>query len=161
MKKNNNGYSIEDILSILPHRQPFVLIDKVIERTEAQGSSLVGSKLVAIKNVSYNEAFFAGHFPHRPVMPGVLIIESMAQAGALASYVPGAGKKDVAIGRISEARFHRPVVPGDQLKIEAEVIKDRGNMLLLKMKATVDDELVTEVEVLAFVSIISDQVAKV
>lgn len=151
MKKTNPLF-IEDILSVLPHRQPFVLIDRVLDFQAVPGASRAGQTVKAIKNVSYNEPFFAGHFPHRPVMPGVLILESMAQAAAMACHKPTESKKDVAIGRLSEARFRRPVVPGDVLTLNAEVIKDRGSMIVIKVTATVGDEPVTEVEILASVT---------
>lgn len=152
MKKNKAVYSIEKILQILPHRHPFVLIDRVIELTEAVGPGRVGRKVKAIKNVTYNEPFFVGHFPHRAIMPGVLIIESMAQAAALACWYEGSPDVDVAIGRISETRIRRPVVPGDQLLICGEVIKDRGQMVAVQLQSFVDDEPVTEFEILAAVT---------
>lgn len=151
MKKNKIVYGIDKILQILPHRQPFVLVDRVIGLTDAVGPGRVGRKVQAIKNVSYNEPYFAGHFPNRAVMPGVLIIESMAQAAALACWYDGSDEVDVAIARISETRFRRPVVPGDQLYIEGEVIKDRGEMLVVWLQSSVDGELVTEFEILASV----------
>lgn len=152
--KKNKVLLIEDILKILPHRYPFVLIDRAEETVPAKNpeQSSLGRKVRAIKNVSFNEQFFSGHFPHRPVMPGVLIIESMAQAAAIACARPGDTRKDVAIGRISEVRVRRPVIPGDQLVLEAEVLKDKGTLVLTKISASVDGEPVTEVEILAFVT---------
>jgi 3-hydroxyacyl-[acyl-carrier-protein] dehydratase len=143
---------IEDILKILPHRYPFVLIDRVTEYHETLGPSRVGQRVKAIKNVSFNEAFFTGHFPHRPVMPGVLILESLAQAGAVACHRPRESARDVAIGRLSDAKFRRPVVPGDVLQITAEVTRDRGQMIVVEARAEVDGQLVTEVEILAHVT---------
>jgi len=150
--KKTKALFIEDILRVLPHRHPFVLIDRIVDFVAIPGDSRAGQKVHAIKNVTFNEPFFAGHFPHRPVMPGVLIIEAMAQAGAMACYKEGAPKKDVAIGRLSEARFRRPVVPGDVLTIHAGVIKDRGQMIVIQAKSSVDDEPVTELEILASVT---------
>ena len=147
--KKNKILGIPDILNILPHRHPFVLIDRVLDYTEPKNKSRVGRSVTVIKNVSYNEPYFVGHFPHRPVMPGVLIIEAMAQAGAIACWNPGDPKMDVAIARISEVRIRRPVVPGDQLLIKSQVIKDRGQMVVLDITATVGDELVTQAEILA------------
>jgi 3-hydroxyacyl-[acyl-carrier-protein] dehydratase len=144
--------SIEEILKVLPHRQPFVLIDRVLELSIPNGPSRLGRKIKALKNLSYGEPFFAGHFPNRPVMPGVLIIEALAQAGAMACYRPEDPALDVAIGRIGEARIRRPVVPGDQLILSVEVVKDRGSTVLLKGEATVDGEPVTEVEILAYLT---------
>lgn len=154
MKKNKTVYGIEKILQILPHRQPFVLIDRIVELSAAVGPSRVGRKVRAIKNVTYNEPFFAGHFPHRAVMPGVLIIESMAQAAAVACCDDESDSHnvDIAIGRISEMRFRRPVVPGDQLLICGEVIKDRGQMVVIRLQSFVEDESVTEFDLLASVT---------
>jgi len=150
--KKNSTLSIQKILDILPHRQPFLLIDRVLEHDSFGPGSRQGRKVKVLKNVTYNEPFFAGHFPHRAVMPGVLILEAMAQAVAIACYREEDPKMDVAIGRLSETRFRRPVVPGDQLILTGEVLKDRGQMLVLKVQAHVDDELVTEVEILASVT---------
>lgn len=150
--KKTKSLSIEDILKVLPHRHPFVMIDRVLEYTYGENKNRVGQSVKAIKCVTFNEAFFAGHFPHRPVMPGVLIIEAMAQASAIACHQETDSKKDVAIGRLSETRIRRPVVPGDVLFIEAKVKKDRGNIIVIQAKASVDGELVTELEILASVT---------
>ncbi|MCB0349931.1 MAG: 3-hydroxyacyl-ACP dehydratase FabZ [Bdellovibrionales bacterium] len=150
--KNNIALDIQDILGILPHRQPFLLIDRVLELHDPGGNLRLGRKVKVLKNVSYNEPHFAGHFPHRAVMPGVLIVEAMAQAAGIACYRESDPKMDVAIGRVSEFRIRRPVVPGDQLIIHGEVIKDRGQMIVIALKAFVDDELVTEIELLASVT---------
>lgn len=152
MKKNKIVYDIEKILKILPHRQPFVLIDRIIELVDGAGPGRVGRKVRAIKNVTYNEPFFAGHFPHRAIMPGVLIIEAMAQAAAVACWAENSPEVDVVIGRLSEARFRRPVVPGDQLHISGEVVKDRGQMITVWLESFVDDEPVTEFEILASIT---------
>lgn len=119
--------------------------------SEPREGSRLGRKVKARKCVSYNEAYFTGHFPHRPVMPGVLIVEALAQTGAIACYRPNDPAMDVAIGRISETRIRRPVIPGDVLEMQAEVIKDRGGMVVIKAEAHVDGEMVTEVEILAVV----------
>jgi 3-hydroxyacyl-[acyl-carrier-protein] dehydratase len=150
--KKNKTLEISDILAILPHRHPFVLIDRVLELSAPEGKGRVGSKVKVLKNVSFNEPYFAGHFPHRPVMPGVLILEAMAQAGAIACYRESDPKMDVAIGRISEVRIRRPVVPGDQLIIHGEVVKDRGHMIVIDLKAYVGEELVTDIELLAYIT---------
>jgi 3-hydroxyacyl-[acyl-carrier-protein] dehydratase len=143
---------IREILNILPHRYPFLLVDRVLELTPFSDGPRVGRKIKAIKNITFNEPYFPGHFPHRPVMPGVLILEVMAQVGALVSYRPGDPEMDVAIARISEMKIRRPVVPGDQLVILGECTKDRGQMLVLELKAYVGDALVTEIELLASVT---------
>ena len=107
---------IQDILRILPHRYPFLLIDRVIDLTRKQ-------RIVAIKNVTINEPFFSGHFPGLPIMPGVLIVEAIAQAGGalLLTEVPDREQRLMVFTGIEKARFRRPVVPGDQLRIEVEV----------------------------------------
>ncbi len=142
-------YTTTDILKILPHRFPFLLIDRVDELHKPASGSRVGRKIVAIKNVTFNEPFFPGHFPHRPVMPGVLQIEVMAQAAALAVAEPSGPKLDVAIAGINDARFRRPVVPGDTLVLEAEVMKDRSGIVVVKCRGTVDGQLACEAEVIA------------
>jgi 3-hydroxyacyl-[acyl-carrier-protein] dehydratase len=113
---------INDIMHLLPHRYPFLLIDRVLEIIPTK-------RIVAVKNVTINEPFFAGHFPGAPVMPGVLLVETMAQAGAvlLLAEVEGRDSKLVLFTGIERAKFRRPVVPGDQLRIEVEVRAWRGN----------------------------------
>lgn len=143
---------ISDILKVLPHRYPFVLVDRVLKVEPGSSGGRIGRKIQAIKNVSFNEPHFTGHFPGHPIMPGVLILEALAQAGALACFMPEDPLRSVAIARIGEARIRRPVIPGDQLLLEAEVIKERSHMIEIASKATVDGELVTEVEVLASVN---------
>src|SRR5580704_8746802 len=133
---------IVDILHILPHRFPFLLIDRVIEIQRRQ-------KIVAIKNVTINEPFFAGHFPNLPIMPGVLIVEAMAQAGGvlLLTEFEDRDERLVLFTGIERARFRRPVVPGDQLRIEVTVKVWRGTGGRMEGKAYVDDKLVAEANV--------------
>jgi 3-hydroxyacyl-[acyl-carrier-protein] dehydratase len=138
-----------DIARLLPHRFPFLLVDRVEYRQLSQQGSRVGNKILGIKNVTFNEPYFPGHFPHRPVMPGVLQIEAMAQVAALACVDENGPKMDVAIAGINEARFRRPVVPGDRLEITAEVLKDRGRMFVIKCVACVDGQVASEAEILA------------
>jgi 3-hydroxyacyl-[acyl-carrier-protein] dehydratase len=139
-----------DILRILPHRFPFLLVDRLEELTEGpKPPSRAGRKLKATKCVTFNEPFFQGHFPHRPVMPGVLLIEAMAQAAALACYRKDDPDLDVAIVSIKDAKFRRPVVPGDVLIIDGEVLRDGGTMLSVKLTCTVDGDVVAETEILA------------
>lgn len=138
-----------DILKLLPHRFPFLLVDRVDELHVPAGGSRVGRRIKAVKNVTINEPFFPGHFPHRPVMPGVLQIEAMAQCAALAVTEMGGAKLDVAIAGINEARFRRPVVPGDTLILEAEVIKDRSGILIVKCTASVNGQVACEAEIIA------------
>lgn len=136
-----------DILQIqefLPHRYPFLLVDKVIECEP-------GVRLVGVKNVTYNEPFFQGHFPQKPIMPGVLILEALAQAtGLLASEtapdVLGKGMIYYLVG-IDKAKFKRPVVPGDQLMLEAKFIKSKRNIWAFDCCAEVDGEFVASAEI--------------
>lgn len=133
---------IKDILEILPHRYPMLLIDKV-ETVEP------GKKIVAYKNVTFNERFFRGHFPHEPVMPGVLIIEALAQAGAIAvlSLDEFKGKIPYFAG-INKAKFRKKVIPGDTLKLEVEMIKLRGSAGIGKGIAKVNEKVVAEAEIM-------------
>ena len=142
-------YSVQDILKLLPHRFPFLLVDRVDELVSPNAGSRVGRRIRAVKNVTINEPFFPGHFPHRPVMPGVLQIESMAQVAALACVETQGPKMDVAIAGVDGARFRRPVIPGDTLEITAEVLKDRGSMLVVKCEARVSGQVACECELLA------------
>lgn len=133
---------IGDILRTLPHRYPFLLVDKIVELEEAH-------RAIGIKNVTVNEPFFQGHFPGLPIMPGVLILEAMAQVGAvLALKMPENDGKLVYFAGIDGVRFRKPVVPGDQLRIEVEAIKMKGTIGKLKCTAKVDGEIVTEGEIL-------------
>ncbi|MDD5945272.1 MAG: 3-hydroxyacyl-ACP dehydratase FabZ [Clostridia bacterium] len=131
---------IKQIMDIIPHRPPFLLIDRVEEIVE-------GEKIVAIKNVTMNEPFFVGHYPGEPVMPGVLIIEAMAQAGAVAilSMDEFKGKKPF-FGAIDKAKFRKKVVPGDTLRLEVTFTKLRGNAGIGKGIAYVDGKKAAEAE---------------
>ena len=130
---------INDIQKILPHRYPFLMIDAVLEMERLK-------RIVGIKNVTINENYFAGHFPGKPVMPGVLIIESMAQAGGvlLLQEVPDRDSKLLYFVAIDDARFRRPVVPGDQLRVEVDVLSWRGTFCKLAGKASVNGQLAAE-----------------
>ncbi len=134
------GLDSKQIMEILPHRQPFLLIDTVEEL-------IPGQKAVARKCVSYNEPYFAGHFPNEPVMPGVLIIEAMAQAGAAAilSRPENKGKTAYFAG-ISHAKFKRKVVPGDVLTLELEIIKEKGPIGVGRGTAKVDGKIAASAE---------------
>ena len=130
---------IQEIMDLLPHRYPFLLIDRVIEFER-------GKRLVAIKNVTANEPFFQGHFPGHPIMPGVLVIEAMAQAGGILimSEVPDRHSKLVVFTGIERAKFRRPVTPGDQLRIEVDVLAFRSRAGRIAGRAYVDGKLACE-----------------
>src|SRR6059058_5004881 len=133
---------IHDIMRILPHRYPFLLIDRVIDLVRMK-------RIVAIKNVTMNEPFFAGHFPSMPIMPGVLIVEAVAQAGGalLLTEIPDREHKLMVFTGIERARFRRPVVPGDQLRIEVEVKAWRVRAVRMEGKVYVGDKRVAEATV--------------
>ena len=135
-----------EIQALLPHRYPFLLVDRVKEFEPHK-------RIVGIKNVTVNEPFFQGHFPGRPVMPGVLIIEAMAQVGGVLVFKSGGpvGKTVMYLTGIEEAKFRRPVVPGDQLRFEIEVLKKRPPFWKMQGKAYVDNEVVCEAVVTAMV----------
>lgn len=134
--------NVRDIQKIIPHRFPFLMIDKVV-------SLVPNEKLVALKNVSINEHYFVGHFPGEKVMPGVLIIEAMAQAGCIYFYYSKnlQGKELIYYLAKTTCKFHKPVVPGDQLRIEVETIKLMSKTGFLKTTAFVKDEVVAEAEI--------------
>ena len=132
-------FGITEILQLLPHRYPFLLVDRIIE--------LEGDRrVVGLKNVTVNEPFFQGHFPGMPVMPGVLIIECMAQVAGVMIYrdMPDRHKKLIYFTGVERARFRRPVIPGDQLKIEMVLLNRRNNFGKMEGKATVDGKLAAE-----------------
>ncbi len=132
----------DQLQQILPHRYPFLLVDRIEEMEP-------GQRVVGIKNVTVNEPFFQGHFPGKPVMPGVLIIEAMAQVGATAILsLPEFQGKLALFAGIDKARFRRQVVPGDQLRIEVQVLKLRGTVGKSEAKAFVGEHLVAEAELM-------------
>ena len=132
-------FDIQEILEILPHRYPFLLLDRIVEFEPAK-------RLVAIKNVSINEPFFQGHFPGYPIMPGVLVVEAMAQAGAvlMLKELPDRQAKLAVFTGIDNAKFRRQVVPGDQLRIEVEVLSFRTRAGRMAGKAYVDGKVAGE-----------------
>ncbi len=133
---------IGDILKILPHRYPFLLVDRVLELEHMK-------RIVALKNVTINEPFFQGHFPEKPIMPGVLIVEAMAQAGGLLllTEVPNRDEMLMVFTGIEKARFRRPVLPGDQVRFEVEVRAWRVTAARLEGKAYVDGKVAAEATV--------------
>lgn len=145
MSEVESGLDIYQILEHLPHRYPFLLVDRVLECTP-------GESLVAIKNVTYNEPFFTGHFPHRPVMPGVLLLEAMAQATGLLAFrtvgrVPDGGSLYYFVG-IDNARFKQPVEPGDQVRIEVQLVKSLRGVWKFTGKCLVDSKLVCSADLM-------------
>ncbi len=132
---------IQKIMELLPHRYPFLLVDKVVEFEP-------GKRIVAIKNVTINEPFFQGHFPSMPIMPGVLIIEAMAQTGGILSLLGTDKKIDkdsvIYFMGIDKAKFRKPVVPGDQLKMEVSILRPGSKITQYEAKAYVEDKLVAE-----------------
>ena len=135
-------FNINDILRILPHRYPFLLVDRVLELEPDR-------RIVALKNVTVNEPFFQGHFPGAPVMPGVLVLEAMAQAGGIMLYnhMDQPETKLMYLTGIENAKFRRPVIPGDQLRIEIELLSKRSHFGKMSGRATVDGRLVAEATV--------------
>ncbi len=138
---------LEEIQRILPHRYPFLLVDRIIALEP-------GKRIVGLKNVSINEPFFQGHFPGRPIMPGVLIVESLAQVGgilALLATPENMGNPSVYLMGLDKVRFRQPVVPGDQLRLEVETLRSGKKFWKMHGKAFVDDTLVMEGEMMAAV----------
>jgi len=137
--------NIQEIQKILPHRFPFLLVDRVIDlepKVRATG----------LKNVTINESFFQGHFPDYPIMPGVLIVEAMAQLAGILAFYSGANGNSVYFMSIEKAKFRKPVVPGDQLRFETSILQNRNNVWKFTGKAFVDDNLVAEADFTAMVA---------
>jgi 3-hydroxyacyl-[acyl-carrier-protein] dehydratase len=136
---------VREIMAIMPHRYPFLLVDRIESLKE-------GEEIVGIKNVTINEPFFAGHFPGNPIMPGVLIIEAMAQVGGILAFHSSpkewAGSLVYFMG-IDKVRFRKPVVPGDQLRLKLTTIRQKQRVFKMRGEAYVDDTLVAEAELMA------------
>lgn len=144
--KNRELLDIEKILKVLPHRYPFLLVDRVLELKK-------GESIVAIKNVTYDEPFFQGHFPSLKVMPGVLVIEAMAQAGGILLYhsLPYPDRKIVLLSKVDKTKFRKPIVPGDQVRLEVVLLKLKRKFAQISGKAFVGEELAAEGEMFASV----------
>jgi len=136
---------MKEIQKLLPHRYPFLLVDRIIHLEP-------GTKAIGIKNVTINEEFFQGHFPGQPIMPGVLIIEALAQVAGLLAFRSGATGKSVYFMSIEKAKFRRPVVPGDQLRLEINILQQRGNVWRFSGSAIVEEKLAAEAEFTAMVT---------
>jgi len=136
---NQTQFNIKDIINILPHRYPFILIDRV-EIIDP------GKSLIALKNLTINEPFFQGHFPMQPVMPGVLSLEIMAQAGSflMLSHIEDPLSKNMFFSMVEAAKFKKPIVPGDQLKIHMDLVKKKLNVCKFHGRCMVDNILVAE-----------------
>jgi 3-hydroxyacyl-[acyl-carrier-protein] dehydratase len=145
MASDISTMDIKEIIRLLPHRYPFLLVDRILEGEKRKS-------MVGLKNVSMNEFFFQGHFPSEPIMPGVLILEGMAQVGGILAFysIPEMiGEKLIYFAGIDKVRFRRPVVPGDQLIYEMVVLKQKGKIWKMEGKAKVDNEVVAEAEFMA------------
>jgi beta-hydroxyacyl-ACP dehydratase FabZ len=143
--KMEKTYDIQAILKFLPHRYPFILVDRILDLVP-------GETITALKNVTINEPFFQGHFPTFPIMPGVLIVEAMAQAAgvlAIESMPAEEQGKPVFFMGLDKVKFRKPVVPGDQLLLKIQILKFRRNIVKAAAKASVEDKVVAEAEIMA------------
>lgn len=140
--------NVIEIMKDLPHRYPFLLVDKIVELTPNE-------QIVGIKNVTFNEPFFQGHFPGQPIMPGVLIVEAMAQTAGVLAFRSGMSGKSVFFMSIEKAKFRKPVVPGDQLRFEVKVVQQRGSVWKFSGVAKVDDKIASEAD---FTAMLTDKV---
>jgi 3-hydroxyacyl-[acyl-carrier-protein] dehydratase len=136
---------VNEIQAVLPHRYPFLLVDRIVEVVPDE-------RIVGIKNVTINEHFFAGHFPGNPIMPGVLIVEALAQAAGVLAFKSGVEGSAVYFMAIEKARFRKPVVPGDQVRLEAQVLQKRGKVWKFSGQAVVDGKVAAEAEFTAMVA---------
>lgn len=137
--------NIKDIMNKLPHRYPFLLVDRIIDIKPYESIS-------AFKNITFNEPFFQGHFPGQPIMPGVLIVEAMAQVAGVMAFSSDVEGKSVFFMSIEKAKFRKPVVPGDRLQMDIKVLQRRGQVWKFSGEATVEGKLVSEAEFTAMVT---------
>jgi len=137
--------NVKEIMSKLPHRYPFLLVDRIADFTPYESIS-------AFKNITFNEPFFQGHFPGEPIMPGVLIVEAMAQAAGVLAFSSNVEGKSVFFMSIEKAKFRKPVVPGDKLQMDIKVLQRRGQVWRFSGEATVDGKLVSEAEFTAMLT---------
>jgi len=138
--------NIKDIQNLLPHRYPFLMVDRIVEIEPEK-------RAVGIKNVTINEEFFQGHFPGNPIMPGVLIVEALAQVAGILAFQSGASEgRSVYFLSIEKAKFRRPFVPGDQLRLEVSVLQFRGNVWKFAGNAFIEDKIAAEAEFTAMVT---------
>lgn len=149
---NETVFDTRKILAMLPHRFPFLLVDRVISMTDPGHPARVGKKAVGIKNVTVNEPYFPGHFPEWPIMPGVLQLEAMAQLAGVSFYRAGDPPQNFIIASVEQARFRKPVTPGDTLHISSEIIRARGPIIVVKTECRVDGDIVSEATITAHVS---------
>ena len=143
-------YDVRKIMTFLPHRYPFLLVDRILDLVP-------GERVTAIKNVTFNEPFFQGHFPGAPVMPGVLIVEAMGQAGGVLAYESNPEENPsqflIYLMGLDKVKFRKPVVPGDQLIMELTILKQRGRTVKMGGVSKVDDKIVAEAELMATVGV--------
>ncbi len=141
----DNAFDIQEIMKLLPHRYPFIMIDRILELTP-------GEKVVALKNVTINEPFFQGHFPGNPIMPGVLIVEAMGQAGAILAAKSLTREPQASLiyfMGMDKVKFRKPVTPGDQLIFKMQFLKQRRNVFKMSGTAYVDEKVVAQAELMA------------
>lgn len=143
---NGSGLGIRDILRILPHRYPFLLVDRILEIDP-------GKRVVGLKNVTFNEEFFLGHFPGNPVMPGVLLVEAMGQVGAfmMLTAVDDPSRRQLRLTGLDAVRFRRPVVPGDQVLFTVEFVAMKRSIVKIRGEARVDGHLCAEAEIMSLI----------
>ncbi len=153
MSETKTQLDIRQIQKRIPHRFPFLLIDRILDFTHGPDPlKYKGRKIVARKNVTMNEPYFIGHFPDNPVMPGVLQVEAMAQAGALACAPDDNQSVDVLFAKINSAKFKRQVIPGDTLEIHAEITNEKSGILTVECRMTCEGQLVSETSIMAKVT---------